>query len=480
MWRIVATVLFCGVLMMLSLLTPTAQERASRVDPLAHPEGSAARTLERERITPRATQSAASPVPVSVRIPAVATRSRRFSALRTNVPDSRVALARSFDPNLDSDPEQFLVKTIASLTADVDDPVHQVTAIHDWIADKIAYDVDLAAENRRPPETWEGTIRKGSTVCSGYSRLFQKMCDLAGFRCEFIPGYSLGIQLEGPDALIEEDHAWNAVEIDGEWHLVDVTWAAGAVSGKEFKRRFSHDYLFLPPREFLHTHFPGDRKWQLIDPPITKDEFAQLPRLNGRFFNFGLEMSGGSISWQSVRDRANFELVVPEEYRLSCHLVRSDGEPLERQSLIQRTGSQCRVLVAFPESGQWTVQLFAQHREETTPSPIVGAVRFTASHGTTAKFPKLYGGYSAMRAGLLSPLYVPLSTGNTEMFRIRVDATNEVNLVADGSWLRMTPSPGNASVFEVKLRIPPCDKLRIVAKQGQKHVVLTEFMQLED
>lgn len=478
MWRIVATVLFCGVLMMLSLLTPTAQDRASRVIPPADPEGTVERTLEREVIAPPLSTS--SPVPLSAPIPAIVTPARRFSALRTNVPDPRVSLARSFDPKLDSAPEQFLVKTIATLTADVDDPVHQVTVIHDWIAEKITYDVILAAKDRRPPETWEGTLQKGSTVCSGYSRLFQKMCELAGFRCEFIAGYSRGIELEGPDSLLEEDHAWNAVEIDGEWHLVDVTWAAGSVSGTEFKRQFSHNYFFLPPREFLHTHFPGDPRWQLIDSPITKVDFAKLPRLNGRFFNFGLEMNDGSGRWQSVREKAHFDLLVPEDYRLSCHLVRLDGEPLERQSLIQRMGTQCRVLVAFPEAGQWTVQLFAQRRMEAKPSPVVGAVCFTASHGTTAKFPKLYGAYSVMRAGLLSPLNVPLSTGSNELFRIRVDGTDEVSLVADDSWLRMNPSRVDASVFEVKLRIPPCNELRIVAKQGRKNVVLAEFMQLED
>ncbi|MGA7935473.1 MAG: hypothetical protein WCA35_18120 [Kovacikia sp.] len=41
-------------------------------------------------------------------------------------------------------------------------------------------------------------------------------------------------------------HAWNAVEINQEWHLLDTTWDSGSVDGSTFTKRYRTTYLINP------------------------------------------------------------------------------------------------------------------------------------------------------------------------------------------------------------------------------------------
>mgnify|MGYP006299736615 CR=1 len=56
----------------------------------------------------------------------------------------------------------------------------------------------------------------------------------------------------------EENHAWNAVRIEGAWYLVDVTWDSGSLSSSgNFIPEYDTSYLFISPRPLIYTHFPA-------------------------------------------------------------------------------------------------------------------------------------------------------------------------------------------------------------------------------
>ena len=55
----------------------------------------------------------------------------------------------------------------------------------------------------------EGTLLNGLAVCSGYASTFRLLMELQGIHCDYITN---------------ADHGWNAVELDGKWYFVDVTW----------------------------------------------------------------------------------------------------------------------------------------------------------------------------------------------------------------------------------------------------------------
>nr|XP_028575862.1 kyphoscoliosis peptidase-like [Podarcis muralis] len=102
------------------------------------------------------------------------------------------------------------------------------------------------------------------------------MCSVAGIQCEYVRG---SCSVTG-----KSNHAWNAVCIDGRWHLLDCTWGSGTVDAAFSEFTFSYDefYFLTHPALFIEKHFPEDPKWQLLKPTVTLEEFEdqQDPDLN--------------------------------------------------------------------------------------------------------------------------------------------------------------------------------------------------------
>lgn len=62
---------------------------------------------------------------------------------------------------------------------------------------------------------------------------------IAGIQCMKLSGYSKGYGYKmGQTFTGDSDHAWNAVYLDGRWHLLDSTWGSGAVDDSFTKFTF--------------------------------------------------------------------------------------------------------------------------------------------------------------------------------------------------------------------------------------------------
>jgi hypothetical protein len=80
-------------------------------------------------------------------------------------------------------------------------------AIHDYIVSHIAYDTSLVNYSAY------AALTKGKTVCQGFSLLAYRMLDEAGITNQIVEGYAGG-----------KPHAWNLVQIEGNWFQLDTTW----------------------------------------------------------------------------------------------------------------------------------------------------------------------------------------------------------------------------------------------------------------
>lgn len=115
----------------------------------------------------------------------------------------------------------------------------------------------------------------------------------AGIHSIIISGYCKGVDYN-PGMKFNSDknkHSWNAVYINGTWGLVDAQWAAREVIKKIRKLHYRLDeYYFLPdPHHFICDHFPDDDQWQLLERPITLEEFENMPHIKYQFFRYGLQ-----------------------------------------------------------------------------------------------------------------------------------------------------------------------------------------------
>ncbi|XP_055501874.1 kyphoscoliosis peptidase isoform X3 [Leucoraja erinacea] len=170
--------------------------------------------------------------------------------------------------------------------------LEKIRAIWMWICCHIEYDVKGYHNKDHLHSDACDVLKSGKAVCAGYSGLFCEMCSFADIQCTEIAGYSKGYNYEvGKKFKGDSDHAWNAVFLEGKWHLLDSTWGAGHVNETctKFTHKYVEFYFFTHPTLFINNHFPMEEKWQLISPRISLKIFENMVFRTGDFFEMGLK-----------------------------------------------------------------------------------------------------------------------------------------------------------------------------------------------
>lgn len=124
-------------------------------------------------------------------------------------------------------------------------------------------------------------LNSRKAVCSGYSLLFIKMCEIIGVHTEVVSGYVRDKYYQvGTVGTL--DHAWNAVLIDNNYYLLDPTWASGFCSETEdgklikFCRCYNNYYWLTKPEDFIRNHYPEKPEWTLVS-GYSKEKFSTNP-----------------------------------------------------------------------------------------------------------------------------------------------------------------------------------------------------------
>ncbi|MEO8772389.1 MAG: transglutaminase domain-containing protein [Ferruginibacter sp.] len=182
--------------------------------------------------------------------------------------------------------ENDYIKLAHDLTDRFPEDVYKVRAIFKWICNNIAYDyrfINSGKELNVPDcadqfdcieimRSWENDyikkiLRTRKATADGYSKLFQKLCEIVYIQGEVLPGYlrSKPYQIGNKMSV---NHSWNAVLIDADWCFVDVTLASGyCIENEEtdklvrFVKDFQHYYWLTPFEKLARTHYPKNGFW---------------------------------------------------------------------------------------------------------------------------------------------------------------------------------------------------------------------------
>lgn len=126
------------------------------------------------------------------------------------------------------------------------DTIEKIRIVQNYLIDTVDYD-SYAGDNIY--NVYGALINKKS-VCEGYARSFKYIMDELDIPCIIACG--IGRNTSG-DA---ESHAWNYVQIDGEWYAIDVTWNDPIRSaGVQMTDEIRYKYFLCGSDRFFGDHF---------------------------------------------------------------------------------------------------------------------------------------------------------------------------------------------------------------------------------
>ena len=124
-----------------------------------------------------------------------------------------------------------------------------IKMVHDYLVDSINYESSLSKENIY---NIYGALVNRECVCEGYARAFKYLLDELNIPCIMVIGTGTNSQGE------TENHAWNYVQLNGNWYAVDTTWDDPVVIGGGNASEESRYKYFLVGREIIdQDHSPS-------------------------------------------------------------------------------------------------------------------------------------------------------------------------------------------------------------------------------
>ncbi len=111
----------------------------------------------------------------------------------------------------------------------------QAKAVHDYLIANCSYDLTYTKR------TAYDALIEGTGVCEAYSAAYKLIMTKLDIPCEIVES----------DAM---NHAWNTIEIDGEWLHVDVTWDDPIVNESTENITPYYDYFMVSDAE-LADHY---------------------------------------------------------------------------------------------------------------------------------------------------------------------------------------------------------------------------------
>jgi transglutaminase-like putative cysteine protease len=262
-------------------------------------------------------------------------------------------MPRDLDPivtRMPADAQTSIDGVARYIAAREKDPAMRVKALHDWVADNIAYDGPAFRSGNIPLDDGDAqkVFARRLGVCAGYAQLMTALGKVTGDEIVYVVGNVR--TLETPvDGL---PHAWNAVKIAGTWYLLDATFDAGYLEGSTFHKKYSTDYLYTPPAVFGVSHFPDQKAWQLRDKPLSRGDFIRQPMMQPSFYARHMTLVSPDRSQVTVSGAVDVVLENPSTYLMVDYVPVTGGKGTNCE-VTGLTRARC----ALP-TGSWSVMLF--------------------------------------------------------------------------------------------------------------------------
>ncbi len=165
---------------------------------------------------------------------------------------------------------------VLNLIDDSMSDLEKVIFIHDYLCVDVeyAYEDYLNGTVRPDAHSLKGALLDKSAVCDGYASAFQYYMLMLDIPCNII---------------INSDHAWNQVYVNGKWYFVDVTWDDPVW---DYYGNVSHQYLLKSKVAFAEHDFTTASGYEAcndttFDAAFWNEISTQLIMRNGEWYYVG-------------------------------------------------------------------------------------------------------------------------------------------------------------------------------------------------
>ena len=125
---------------------------------------------------------------------------------------------------------------------------NDVKMVHDYLINTIEYETTISKNNIY---NIYGALVQNESVCEGYAKAFKYLLDELQIPCVMVIGQATNSKGE------TENHAWNYVQINGNWYAVDATWDDPVIIGNGIiGNDVKYKYFLKGQNEFYKDHTP--------------------------------------------------------------------------------------------------------------------------------------------------------------------------------------------------------------------------------
>ncbi len=114
-----------------------------------------------------------------------------------------------------------------SLSEGITDDTEKFSKLFGWVAHNIRYNYRAYFSPGGTYSCVRSILKHRSAICVGYAELMDSLCFYSGIPNVSVYGYSKDEFFDPHDSLYIDNHAWNAVKLNGLWYVYDVTWSNG-------------------------------------------------------------------------------------------------------------------------------------------------------------------------------------------------------------------------------------------------------------
>ena len=311
--------------------------------------------------------------------------------------------------------------------------------VYCWITKNINY---LVVGSGKPDNSPLGALQKRITQCSGYSRLFKELLKLFNIKSVLVHGCGRTYSLNPKPK--EENHEWNAIKINGEYYLCEVTWGSGKVEGGKFIKSYNTFYFCTPPEKFIQTHLPSKdlEKWQLLEKKINRNEFDNLLYKDKFFYFYGFTNITPNNGIVKLNDQNNYDIKIENKnevnnLRISCKVFLNQTL-IENTSYIERFNNYFLIHLILNKKGRYNILIFTTSQSGTVYSNLILRQQCEVLNNSkeNKSFPSMLNFPDDLH--IIEPIFNNLTKNKEILFKFSSNNIEDMGMVVDKKCVHLT------------------------------------------